>query len=169
MAQQARQNALPPSLPPGASGLRWAPAGGAGAPASIYVSCVACGCRLQMPAHAPSVACPRCTMVTQAADPRAKASFSPNAPSSIQQPQPALAPEGLQRASAQTEEAAIEEAIRRSLGQPVCIHVYVCVCACVCIQALHGVILRIPTPGLPIGFEIFFFTFQNSHRLAHCF
>ena len=137
MAQQARQNALPPTLPPGASGLRWAPepphgvgpqAGGAGAPASIYVSCVACGCRLQMPAHAPAVACPRCTMVTQAADPRAKASFSPDVPSSIQQPQPAHAPEGLQRASAQTEEAAIEEAIRRSLGQEVCIHTHTCMC-----------------------------------------
>jgi predicted RNA-binding Zn-ribbon protein involved in translation (DUF1610 family) len=63
-------------LPPGPQ------AGGAGAPSSIYVSCVACGCRLQMPAHAPTVACPRCTMVTQAADPRAKASFSYDVPSS---------------------------------------------------------------------------------------
>jgi len=62
-------------MPPGPQ------AGGAGAPSSIYVSCVACGCRMQMPAHTPAVACPRCTMVTQAADPRAKASISPDVPS----------------------------------------------------------------------------------------
>jgi LSD1 subclass zinc finger protein len=99
---------------------RQAGGGGGGASAFIHVSCLGCGCRLQMPANAPAVSCPRCTFVTQAADPRAKASALPYAPSSMPQPQPAHAPDGRARASAQTEEAAIEEAIRRSLGQVVC-------------------------------------------------
>jgi len=97
---------------------------GAGA-AVMQVSCLGCGCRLQMPANAPAVTCPRCTMVTPASDPRANASSSPYAlsmegPTNLQ----ALLPTGASSVShnAGSEEQAIHEAIRRSLGQ-------VCGCA----------------------------------------
>ena len=85
----------------------------------MYVSCLGCGCRLQMPSNAPAVSCPRCTMVTPIADPRARASASAAAAAQLppQASSAAMLAPRASAASAQSEDQAIEEAIRRSLGQ----------------------------------------------------